>query len=131
MVAPQSNRVLSDVEIAMLGIAKGYLEQSVTKQEAVDKLIERESDITKFALDKNQVQILQELDDHYVRFGLAWTINQGVVEITPLGSKTAFGDYDLAQVVPNSPKFKEVCTSGMCRLLPFWTRHVLATHKVF
>lgn len=96
--APETNAELSSVEKEMLGTAKSYLAGELSKEKALEKLIAMETQSLKFALDADQVQILRETDDDYVRFGFRRQSDS----LELLGQPSAFVESDPQEAAPNS-----------------------------
>ncbi len=109
--APLENTLLSSSEIKMLDVAKGYLIDKVTKDEAVKQLIASETETNKFALDGNQVQILRDVANDYVRFGLQRETVEGQQQVVAMGRPSAFVTYDLEKVAPKSNHLKKALNS--------------------
>ena len=102
ILTQKRNIPLSHIEKQILDIAKGYLQKSLLKNEALPKLIALESPTLKFALDPDQVQLLRETDTDYVRVGFQSFDNNGNISLSILAQESIFVEYDLAKVAPKS-----------------------------
>ncbi|WP_163834946.1 hypothetical protein [Spartinivicinus ruber] len=96
--APETNTELSSVEKKMLDTAKKYLAGELSKKKALESLISMEIQTLKFALDADQVQILRETDDDYVRFGFL----RGSDSLELIGQPSAFVKLNHKEAAPNS-----------------------------
>ncbi|MGI0119624.1 hypothetical protein [Zooshikella sp. RANM57] len=96
--APETNSELSSVEKEMLGTAKKYLAGELSKKKALENLISKENQTLKFALDADQVQILRETDDDYVRFGFLRKFDS----LELMGQPSAFVELNHKKAAPNS-----------------------------
>lgn len=96
--APEVNVKLSSVEQEMLDVAKQYLAGVLSKKNALERLISMETQTLKFALDSDQVQILRETLDDYVRFGFF----RGSASLELMGQPSAFVELNDKDVVPNA-----------------------------